>query len=142
MSTSDPALNAAIFLLLEQQGVRPDWEGWPSSEAEVLALTGANRAEAREVYRRLWEVLPALVEQSEREPPAVHLRHAVAGFVRSNPDAVRDVDGKRVYSDDYRDFIAAMRDPGELGDSVSPEEVALAAGIPLDLYEEWVRSRL
>lgn len=139
MDKLDPAIGAAIFLLLEQQGVRPDWEGWPSSEAEILALTGVNQDEAREAYGRLREVLPLLAE-AERDPPSVRLRYAVAGFVDCHPDAVRDVDGKRVYSDDFRDFIAAIRDPGDMGDSVSPEEVALAAGIPQDLYEEWVRS--
>ncbi len=141
MDKLDPALGAAIFLLLEQQGVHPDWEGWPSSEAEVLALTGANQDEAREAYDRLCEVLPILMEEIENAPPAVRVRYAVAGFVDSYPDAVRDVDGKRVYSDDFRDFIAGIRDPGDMGDIVSPEEVALAAGVPLDLYEEWVRRR-
>ena len=141
MSKLDPAIGAALFLLLEQQGVHPDWEGWPSSEAEILALTGADRGEAHEAYRRLWEVLPAVVEQSKLDPPVVCLRHAVDGFLHSNPDAIREVDGQRVYSDEFRDYIAAIRDPEELGESISPEEVAHAAGISLDLYQEWVRQR-
>lgn len=144
MGENDKAVGAAIFLLLAQQGVRPDLEGWPSSEAEILALTGADPDETREMYCRLREAIPTLnriAEESAREPPAVRLRNALAGFFDSYPDAIRDVDGNRVYSDEFRDFMVAMRDPLELGDSVSPEEVARAGGVPQDLYEEWVRTR-
>jgi hypothetical protein len=137
----DPALGAAIFLLLAQHGVRPDWKGWPSSEAEILAFTGADRDEAHALRERVHEALLLMEKQSERDPPVVHLQYAMAGFHSCHPGAVSDIDGKRVYSDEFRDFVAAIRDPGEMGDSVSPAEVALAASIPLDLYNEWVRNR-
>lgn len=141
MDENNPTLGAALFLLLEQQGVRPDLDGWPASEAEILALTGANQDEARAWRDRLLEVLPAFVEKWEQEPVAERIRIAVAGFMDCHPDAVRDVDGARIYSDDFRDFVVEMTDPGELGEGMSPEEIALATGVPLDLYEAWVRSR-
>jgi hydrogenase maturation factor len=96
------------------------------------------------MYDRLQEAMPALIEmaeQLERDPPAVRIRRAVAGFTKDHPDAIRDADGNRVYSGDFRDFVVAMRDPGEPGESLASEEIALASGVPLELYEEWVRSR-
>lgn len=141
MNENDPTLSAAIFLLLGQQGVHLDVAGWPS-EAEILALTGANRDEAHEMLERLHAVLPALVEKWQQEPPAEHVRRAVAGFVDYHPDAVRKVDGKCVYSDDFRDFVVELTAPGEVGEGMSPEEIALATGVPLELYQEWVHRAL
>lgn len=134
---NENALSAAIFLLLEQQGVQLDVAGWPS-EAEMLALTGANRDEAHVMLERLHAVLPALVEKWQQEPPAERVRSAVAGFVDYHHDAVREVDGNRVYSDDFRDFVVEFTAPGELGEGMSPEEIALATGVPLEWYQEWV----
>lgn len=127
---------AAILFLLERKGVRPEWDGWPSSEAEILALTGANRDEAHAAYARLCKLLPAMVEASEPESPSDRITYAVAGFLACHPDAVRYIDGNRVYSDDFRDFIAAMHPKH------SPAEHELLAHYSLGLYEASLLNRI
>lgn len=135
MNKVNPAIGAAILFLLDREGVRPDWDGWPSSEAEVLAMTGANRDEARALYARLCELLPATVEAREHDP-AECMTLAVAGFLACHPDAVGYIDGKRVYSDDFREFIAAMHPKH------SPAEHELLAHYSLGMYEAWLQCSL
>lgn len=131
-----PALGAALLLLCQQ--LVPDLN---ADEAEILAFTGATKDEALEMGHKLRELLSTVERESREASATERVTRAVRGYLWVHPDAVCDVDGCRTYTDDFRDYILCMRDPGEVGETLSIGEVALASGIPLNTIEGWMHSR-
>lgn len=128
-----------MFMLVQK--ALPDLDELPQTEAEILAITGADQAEAYEMRDQLFQLLATVVEESRQAPPAERIYRAVNGFAAYHPDAVCDTGGHRTYSDDFRDFVLEMMGPGEPGEGMSCAEMALAAGVPQDILEDWIRSQ-
>lgn len=125
------------MLILKEAGVLVDSNGTPLSEADILSLTGADRDEASEGLARWREVIPQMV----REEALRNVPHAALDFVMSRPGALRKVDGSYICSDEYRDFVLSMMEPGGLGESLTVADMAEATHVPEELLQEWVRLR-
>ena len=136
MSDSSPRDSAPRrHLFVVPYGPLPDLIEWPEDEFEAAAL----RAEAKRIGNE-WRALRRTVRDESRWREATaKLLTAIRYYLETHADAMRDVDGSCVYSDDFRRFVLALvHGPGE---GMSPAELAYATNVPQAILEDWLRSQ-
>ena len=124
----------------------PSWNAWPKTVAEILELTKAGKSQAYELVRRLREMVGDLWghpgrPRTENPPEAgiVPVYQAIQGYLYTHPGAVRKVDERFQYSDDFRHFILGLTEPGQPGADLSIAQLADTVGLPLETLREWFR---
>lgn len=124
----------------------PDWDGWPRTAAETLALAGAGKSQSYELLGRLRDTLPSLLGTPGRptSPPADPnvegaVLHAVCDYLMAHPGAAYGTGERRTYTDDFRRFVVGLTAPGQPGEGGSGAELAHAAGVPLGTLKDWLR---
>ena len=114
-----PPLAAALMLLGRE--TLPDWRGWPTTVAEVLALAKAGKTQTYEMLSRLRQSLPTLEGRPGRPafttPPAggQEVLRATLDFVMNHAGAVYGQSERRAYSDGFRRFVIDLSAPGQSG---------------------------
>ncbi len=115
-----------------------------SSEADILAATGAGRSRAYELRNKLLEWLPSLLRPVGRPavepcapPPSrtAELAATVLRFVMDHPGCVWGGE-RRGYSDALRAFVIELRERYAELDSAA---FAAAVQVPLATLEDWSR---
>ena len=119
----------------------PNLEKFPETEEEVLALSGADREEAREYLGRLRELLPTIAEEPQRPPPTplIQVVQTVTEFLMTHPGSACQKGGRFKATGMFRRFILGLTAPGQPGEGMSAAELAYATGVPLEMLENWLR---
>ena len=139
------SLRAAV-LLLALDIVHEARASFPTTAAQVLALTDAGKTQAYQMRERLGERLGELLEPSgRRSAPAADANQlanvaiAVRDFVMSNPGVVSGHGIRRTYSDSFRRFIIELFAPQGPARDLTIEQASEAAGVPLGTIKDWLR---
>lgn len=107
---------------------------WPENEAEAAAILAA----ARQVGDQLDALLPTVHDMGQWQGDTVACLRAVIDYQDEHPDAVRNVGGRLVYSQDFSYFILWLVSPGQPGEYMSMPELAYATCVPEEVLREWL----
>ena len=142
-----PVLQAAIVLIALR--VLRSLKLPCSAVAEVVTALGVSESRAYELATDLEVVLPELARgpgrpRKEREAPSSdpvkEIAYLVRDFLMANPGAVVAGGERRRYSDQFRQFIVGLFEPGSHAEEMPLEQKAMAAGVPTDTLKDWLRA--
>jgi len=109
---------------------------WPEDEAEAAALT----AMCKKIGDQYRAVRAAVPDEKRWFDASIKIMTAVRYYLEAHADAIREVGGHRVYSDDFRRFVLALASDGRPGDGMPLAELAFSAMVPLAVLQGWLAS--
>jgi hypothetical protein len=64
---------------------------------------------------------------------------AVREYLFDHPFSRVEIDGERIFNDDYRLFVLSMTLPGELCENMPLDELSQVTGVDEDVLHDWMR---
>lgn len=142
--TLKPTVIAAV-LLLALDLCRQLAVSAPRTVAQALSATGASRAQAYEMRRRLLNACASLPGRGGRPPrpagpdDAVRAVHReVRDYLMDHPGAVSGRGKRRSHGKGFSTFVTGLPAPGAPGARLSIPELADATGVPLGTLNGWL----
>ena len=97
-------------------------------------------AEGKRIVAQMDALLSTVRDKPRWHDTMAKVLTAIRLYLETHADAIREVDGRVIYSDGYRRFVVALTMPGRPAEEMSSAELAYATHVPRATIEDWLNS--